>query len=104
MPNGTKRSTNRDEERAKTMKINIGAAAASMALLWGGAVLTVGLINLARPRYGKFFLRGVASVYPGYKDKAEPAQVAIGTAYALVDGAACGAIYGWLYNQFAKER
>jgi hypothetical protein len=75
-----------------------------MGFLWGGAVLTVRLVNLVRPRYGKFFLRGVASIYPGYKDKAELAQVAIGTAYALVDGAAYGAIYGWLYNKFAKER
>ena len=86
------------------MKMNIGSAAASMALLWGGAVLSVGLINLARPRYGKLFLRGVASIYPGYKGTAKPGQVAIGTAYALIDGAACGLVYGWLYNQFAKEK
>ncbi len=86
------------------MKMNIGAAAASMALLWGGAVLTVGLVNLVRPRYGKLFLRGVASIYPGYKDEAKPAQVAIGTAYALVDGAAGGLMYAWLYNRFAKEK
>lgn len=86
------------------MKINIRASTASMALLWGGAVLTVGLVNLVRPRYGKLFLRGIASIYPGYKDQPKPSQVAIGTAYALVDGAACGALYGWLYNRFAEER
>ncbi len=86
------------------MKINIGASAATMALLWGGAVLSVGLVNLARPRYGKTFLRAVASIYPGYKGEATPAQVAIATAYALADGAAGGAICGWLYNRLAKER
>ncbi len=86
------------------MKLDIGASTASMALLWGGAVLTVGLLNLARPRYGGTFLRGVASIYPGYKGQAEPVQVALGTAYALLDGAACGLVYGWLYNQFAKEK
>jgi hypothetical protein len=86
------------------MKVSIGASAATMALMWGGAVLTVGLINLARPRYGKTFLRTVASIYPGYKGDGTPTQVAIGTAYALVDGAAGGAVYGWLYNQLARGR
>ncbi len=86
------------------MKINVGASAATMALLWGGAVLSVGLINLARPRYGKTFLQAVSSVYPGYKCKPTAAQVAIATGYALADGAAGGAICGWLYNRIAGER
>jgi hypothetical protein len=86
------------------MKPNIGASTASMALLWGGAILTVGHVNLVRPLYGRTFLRGVASIYPGYKGMAKPAQVAIGTAYVLIDGAACGLVYGWLYSQFAKEK
>jgi hypothetical protein len=84
------------------MKISIGASAGTMALMWGGAVLTVGLINLARPRYGKTFLRTLASVYPGYRGETASTQVAIGTAYALADGAAAGAICAWLYNQLAR--
>lgn len=98
------RSTEPHEERAKPVKVNIGASAATVALLWGGAVLTVGIINLARPRYGKEFLRAMASVYPGYKGTRTPAQVAIGTGYALADGAVGGAICGWLYNQLATEK
>jgi hypothetical protein len=86
------------------VKINIGALAGTVALLWGGAVLTVGLVNLAKPRYGKSFLKSVASIYPGYKAESTPAQIAVGTVYALADGAVGGAICGWLYNQLARER
>ena len=46
-------------------------------MVWGGAVLTVGIANLIQPRYGKEFLRLVASIYPGYKARPTLGQVAV---------------------------
>ena len=82
------------------MKLDVKAMAISGSLLWGGAVLTAGLMNFARPKYGREFLQAVASIYPGYTARREPAQVALGAAYATLDGAAAGAVCAWLYNRF----
>ena len=85
------------------MKLNVRAAAATSALIWGGAVLTVGAVNLIRPSYGGAFLRMVASIYPGYHHRRNAAQLAIGTGYALVDGAFGGAMCAWLYNRCLSQ-
>lgn len=83
------------------MKLNIRAAAITGALVWGGSVLIVGVANLARPQYGRKFLQLTASIYPGYKARPSFGQVAVGTGYALVDGAVGGALCAWLYNRLA---
>ena len=85
------------------MKLNVKAMAKTSALVWGGAVLTVGVANLLQPRYGKAFLRLVASIYPGYRPRPAPRQIAVGTAYAVVDGAVGGALFAWLYNQLLPD-
>jgi hypothetical protein len=85
------------------MKLNVGALAAASSLVWGGAVLTVGIANAMEPGYGNEFLRLVASIYPGYKGGPSPEQIAVGTGYALVDGAVGGAIFAALYNCFTCE-
>lgn len=85
------------------MKLSISAAAAASALLWGGAVLIVGVANVIQPRYGREFLRLTASIYPGYQARPKFGHVAVGTAYALVDGAVGGALCAWLYNRFLPE-
>lgn len=81
------------------MKLSVKATAASSALLWSGAILTVGVANLIQPRYGKEFLRVVASIYPGYRARPTLGNVVVGTAYAVVDGAVGGALCAWLYNR-----
>ena len=81
------------------MKLSIKATAASSALVWGGAVLTVGLANLIRPRYGKEFLQLLASIYPGYHARRTIGDVVVGSGYAVVDGAVGGALCAWLYNR-----
>ncbi len=83
------------------MKLNTKAAALAFGALWGSAVLSVGIVNLFKPRYGKDFLALVSSIYPGYHARPRIQNVAVGTAYALVDGAAAGAAYAWLYNRFS---
>jgi hypothetical protein len=85
------------------MTISVRSLAITSALLWGGAVLFVGLINLATPTYGAAFLQGVSSIYPGYHDSRQFLDVLVGTGYALVDGGVGGAVFGWLYNFFSRS-
>lgn len=85
------------------MKLDVRAVAVSSALLWCGAVLTAGVANVVQPRYAREFLQWVASIYPGYKARPRLSQVAIGTAYAALDGAVGGALFACLYNCFASE-
>jgi hypothetical protein len=72
--------------------------ALSGALLWGGAVLFVGLINLAKPTYGLAFLEMVSSVYPWFHASRTYPDIVIGTIDGLIDGAVAGFLFAWLYN------
>ncbi|MAE63503.1 MAG: hypothetical protein CMJ18_04465 [Phycisphaeraceae bacterium] len=80
------------------MKLSIRALATTVAILWGGAVLLVGLANLIWPSYGGAFLEVVASIYPGYHASGTIGSVIVGTLYAIIDGAVGGLIFAWLYN------
>ncbi len=84
------------------MKINVKALAVASAILWGLAMLGMGLANLIWSGYGQQFLQTVASVYPGYHATRSIAEVIVGTLYGAVDGLIGGAVFAWLYNQFAK--
>ena len=90
--------------KENAMKLDTKAMALTSGLFWGGAVLTVGLVNLAKPPYGESFLRMIGSIYPGYDPKPDPKQVAIGTSYALLDGAIGGAIFAVLYNMMDGKK
>ena len=68
------------------------------AMLWGGCLLIVGLINLAAPSYGIDFLRMMSSVYPGFHASHTLSEVILATVYGLVDGAIGGCLFAWLYN------
>ena len=70
-------------------------------VIWGGALLCVGLANLLWAGYGQAFLNLMASVYPVYEAGASIGQVMLATIYGLVDGAIAGLIFGWLYNRLA---
>ena len=83
------------------MTVSVRSLAIVSALLWGGGVLFVGLVNLAAPSYGTAFLQCVSSVYPGFHDSRTFLDVLVGTGYALFDGAVGGALFGWLYNSFS---
>ena len=85
------------------MKLDVKAMAITLGLIWGLAMLIVGLANIVSPSYGRAFLDVMASVYPGYSATASIGQVIIGTVYGLVDAAIGGAIFAWLYNYFAKS-
>ena len=50
------------------MRVSAKVMATVVALLWGGCLLFVGLINMGAPSYGADFLRMMSSVYPGFHD------------------------------------
>jgi hypothetical protein len=84
-----------------TRKLCVRAVSVTSAVMWSGAVLTVGVANLIQPNYGREFLRLMSSIYPGYKARPTARQVAVGAAYAAVDGAVSGALFAWIYNRLA---
>ena len=48
------------------MRLSPKSLAFACGLLWGGAILFVGLINLASASYGMEFLKVASSIYPGF--------------------------------------
>jgi hypothetical protein len=43
----------------------------------------------------------MSSLFPGYESIGTFGSVIVGTLYALLDGAVCGAVFAWFYNIFA---
>jgi len=84
------------------MKLNTKALALASAILWGLAMLGMGLANLIWGNYGQQFLQTMSSVYFGYHATRSIAEVIVGTLYGAVDGFIAGGVFAWLYNQFAK--
>ncbi len=82
------------------MKFNTKALAVTSAILWGLAMLVMGVGNLIWGNYGQQFLQTMSSVYPGYHATRSIAEVVIGTIYGVVDGLIGGAVFAWLYNHF----
>ncbi|MBI4500547.1 MAG: hypothetical protein HY700_05240 [Gemmatimonadetes bacterium] len=80
------------------MKLNAKALAITVAVLWGGSVFLVALLNRFWPPYGGAFLDLASSIYPGVHPGGMRAGI-VGTAYAVVDGAVCGFLVAWVYNQ-----
>jgi hypothetical protein len=66
--------------------------AIAAGLLWGGAIVCVGVINLADPNYGVNFIQLTSSMYPWFHASRTVGNVAIGTVDGLIDGAIAGLI------------
>jgi hypothetical protein len=84
------------------MKLSVKGLAWAGAVLWGLVTFLTGILNLIFPRYGVVMLDLLRSVYPGYAGTSGFLGVIVGTLYAVVDGAVCGALLAWLYNTFVK--
>jgi hypothetical protein len=80
------------------MRFNEKRLAIVCAILWGAAMLLMGIANRLWHGYGQNFLSVMASVYPGYYVTGNIVQLAIGTAYGFVDGLVGGFVFGSLYN------
>lgn len=85
------------------MQFNVRALSITFAIMWGGAMLLVGLANLIWSPYGAGFLQAMASIYPGYTAAGTFGQVITGTVYGLFDGAVIGLLTGWVYNRLAAS-
>jgi len=83
------------------MRLSVKGLTFACALIWGGGILCLGLLHLAIPSYCTSFLEGISSVYPGFHGARSLGDALVGAAYALVDGAVGGLVFGWLYNLFA---
>ncbi len=84
------------------MKLSIKGLALASGILWGLAMLGMGLANLIWSGYGQQFLQTMASVYVGYHATRSIVEVIAGTLHGAVDGLIGGAIFAWLYNRFAQ--
>lgn len=85
------------------MKLSVMSLTIAAGLVWALAFLWVAVFNSIWPPYGRAFLEMMSSVYPGYKMAATLRDIIVGTLYALVDGAIAGALFGWIYNCFARS-
>ncbi|MGA8221324.1 MAG: hypothetical protein WB780_06675 [Candidatus Acidiferrales bacterium] len=84
------------------MQLSLKAVTIAGGLVWGSAILLVGLMNLAMPRYGLDFLLMTSSVYPGFHASSHSIwSVLIGTIDAFFDGAVAAFLFAWLYNNFS---
>ncbi len=86
------------------MRLSVKRMAAAAGLLWAGCALFTGALNLIWPPYGEAFLDLLRSMYPGYAAMTGLAALVVGTLYALLDGAICGALLAWLYNAVGGAR
>lgn len=84
------------------MKLSVKSLTIASAVLWGGACLMVAVFNIIWPGYGKAFLDVISSIYPGYQVTGTVGSVIVGALYAMLDGAVGGAVFGWIYNCFAR--
>jgi hypothetical protein len=90
------------ESEGRKMRISLKAITLSSAILWGFAMLFVGLIHMAAHSYGGDFLQLMSSVYPGADTAPTLGRVLIGTLYGFVDGAFAGFVFGLLYSAFTS--
>ncbi len=84
------------------MRLHPPSLALTAALLWGAAILAVGVLDITSG-YGHSFLRGVASIYPGFVANGSLMDLAWGTICALIDGLIGGLLFAWLYNLFLPK-
>ena len=80
------------------MRLSLKAMAIAAGLVWGGAILCVGLINLVDPSYGMSFIQMTSSVYPWFHASRTIGNVVIGSVDGLIDGAIAGLVFALLYN------
>ena len=85
------------------MKLSSKALAVTLGVLWGGAMLILGVLNMVIPPYGADLLVVMGSVYPGIYGAGTMSEALMGAAYGAIDGALGGLLIAWLYN-LAVER
>jgi len=82
----------------ETQKLSVKAFALAGGILWGSALLMVGLSNLAFPGYGQKFLEVMGSVYLWHPSVPSLISALILGGIAFLDGAIAGLFFALLYN------
>ena len=85
------------------MRLSIRAMVIAGAVLWGGGMLLVGLMNLADPNNGVSFLQMTNSVYPLFHMTHNWSVLLVRTLEGALDGAIAAAIFAALYNSIAAH-
>ena len=62
----------------------------TLGVLWGGAMLIIGVVHAFTPSYGAGFFAVMGSIYPGIEGTGTAGDVILGMVYGLVDGALSG--------------
>lgn len=80
-------------------KLNVKAFGLACGILWGGAMVVVGLIDTVST-WGDAWGALMATVYLGY----QPTVLGsiIGGVWGFIDAGIGGLLLAWLYNKFAK--
>ncbi len=84
------------------MRLSAKGLALTFGILGGGAMLCVGIANMAAPGYGVGFLKTMTSVYPGYHASGDVLDLLVGAGYGIADGGIAGLLTGWLYNHLTE--
>ncbi len=63
----------------RIIRPSIKGMATSVGLLWGGAILAIGLLHQLDASYGSLVLDNVASVYPGFPGGNTAQDALVGT-------------------------
>ena len=85
------------------MRLSLKGMAVSIAVVWAGCILMVGVVNLVAPSYGTAFLQMASSIYPGFHNSRSIVDVIVGTLYGAVDGGIGGLVFAWIYNLAAAR-
>lgn len=88
--------------KGSVMRLSPTGLAMASGVLWGAAILFVGVINLGSTSYGAAFLQFLASIYPGYHFTRGFGDLLVVTVYGFVDGWIGGFLLAWLYNRFSR--
>ncbi|MFH1412304.1 MAG: bacteriophage holin [Candidatus Omnitrophota bacterium] len=82
------------------MKLDAKALGLSMGIVWGGALIVLGVIAMIRPSYCADFVAALGSKYIGYNST--PVGSLIGGIWGFLDAGIGGVLIAWLYNKFSK--
>jgi hypothetical protein len=80
-------------------KLDIKAFGLSMGIVWGLAMLSLGLINTGS-RWGSGIVEAMSTLYIGYKPTVLGSV--IGGIWGFFDAGIGGVVVAWLYNKLAK--
>lgn len=81
-------------------KLSAKACGLALGIIWGAALLIMGLAAMIFPGYAAGFVRSAGSLYIGYNSTIIGSLV--GALWGFIDAGIFGLLFAWLYNKLAK--